>query len=66
MKNLVGVEDVAKHLGIKIDTVYKWTSSGYLPHVRIGRGSKRKILRFDLDEVQRWIKSQRRQGEIRS
>ena len=66
MKNLVGVEDVAKHLGIKIDTVYKWASSGYLPHVSLGRGSKRKILRFDLDEVQRWIKSQRRQGEIRS
>ncbi len=46
------VEDVAKHLGIARDTVYRWIESKALPAHRIGR-----LWKFKLSEVDEWVRS---------
>lgn len=46
------VEDVAKHLGIAKDTVYRWIESKALPTHKIGR-----LWKFKLTEVDEWVRS---------
>ena len=46
------VEDVAKHLGIARDTVYRWIDSKALPAHKIGR-----LWKFKLAEVDEWVRS---------
>ncbi len=47
---LMGVRDVAAHLGIQAATVYRWAAQGKLPCVRAGDR-----LLFDPAAVERWI-----------
>lgn len=46
----VGVEDVAAHLGVGRDSVYRWAERRGLPARRVGR-----LLRFKLSEVDAWV-----------
>lgn len=46
----VSVEQVAKHLGVAKDTVYRWIDSKSLPAHRVGR-----LWKFQLSEVDKWI-----------
>ena len=46
------VDDVAQHLGIARDTVYRWIDSKGLPAHRIGR-----LWKFKLSEVDDWVRS---------
>ncbi len=46
----VSVEDVAIHLGVAKDSVYRWIESRALPAHRIGRLGK-----FKLSEVDEWV-----------
>ena len=48
------VEDIAIHLGISRDTLYKWISrkSKGIPAHKIG-----KLWKFKLEEVDDWVKS---------
>lgn len=48
----VGVDDVAKHLGVNKDSVYRWIEKMGLPAHRLGR-----LFRFKLSEVDKWVKS---------
>ncbi len=48
----VGVEDVAAHLGVNKDSVYRWIWRMGLPAHRVGR-----LFRFKLSEVDEWVKS---------
>ena len=48
----VGVEDVAAHLGVAKDSVYRWVESKGLPAGRVGR-----LLRFRLSEVDDWVET---------
>jgi len=51
---LLSPDEVAKALGITVDSVYKWCSRGLLPHYRL-----EKCIRFKLEDVQEFL-SQRR------
>ena len=51
-ENWVSVEDVAKHLGVVKDSVYRWIDSKNLPAHRIGR-----LWKFKLSEVDEWVKA---------
>ena len=51
---LLRPDEVAKALGITVDTVYKWCARGLLPHYRL-----EKCVRFKLEDVQDFL-SQRR------
>ncbi len=47
----VTVQDIADHLGIKKDTVYKWIKTKNMPHHKIGR-----LVKFQISEIDQWVK----------
>lgn len=48
----VGVEEVAAHLRVARDSVYRWIETRRLPAHRVGR-----LLRFKLSEVDAWVQT---------
>ncbi|MEB2284047.1 MAG: DNA-binding protein [Polyangiaceae bacterium UTPRO1] len=48
----VSVEDVAKHLGVARDSVYRWIDSRGLPAHKVGR-----IWKFKLSQVDAWVET---------
>ena len=48
----VAVEEVARHLGVAKDTVYRWIEQKRLPAQRIGR-----LWKFKLSDVDTWVRS---------
>ena len=48
----VGVEDVAAHLRVAKESVYRWVESKGFPAHRVGR-----LLRFKLSEVDQWVQN---------
>jgi len=54
----VSVTDVADHLGVARDTVYRWIESKELPAFRVGRHWK-----FKLEDVDRWVRDGGARGE---
>ena len=49
-KRLLKVEEVARYLGLEVDTVYKKARLRELPSVKMGRA-----LRFDVKALERYI-----------
>jgi excisionase family DNA binding protein len=50
----MSVEEIAAHLGVQRDTVYKWISRKQLPAHKVGR-----LWKFRQDEVDAWVLSGR-------
>ena len=48
----VSVDDVAKHLGVAKESVYRWIETRQLPARRIGR-----LWKFRLSEVDDWVRA---------
>jgi excisionase family DNA binding protein len=48
----VDVEEVAAHLRVAKESVYRWVESKGFPAHRVGR-----LLRFKLSEVDKWVRS---------
>lgn len=48
----LSVEEVAKYLGISKETVYRWLEKKKIPAHKIG-----KLWKFQLTEVESWVKS---------
>lgn len=48
----VGVDDVAYHLAVGKDSVYRWVEKRGLPARKVGR-----LLRFRLSEVDIWVQA---------
>jgi len=48
----LSVDEIADHLGIKRDTVYKWISKGQMPGNKIGR-----LWKCNKKEMDEWVKS---------
>lgn len=48
----VDIEEVAAHLGVTKDSLYRWTKKPGFPVHRVGR-----LFRFRLSEVDAWVKS---------
>ncbi|OPY62291.1 MAG: Helix-turn-helix domain protein [Syntrophorhabdaceae bacterium PtaU1.Bin034] len=48
----VGVDDVAAHLGVAKDSVYRWIEERGLPAHRVGR-----LFRFKLSEIDDWVRT---------
>ena len=47
----VAVDDVAKHLGVARDSIYRWIERRDLPAHKIGR-----LWKFKLSEVDSWVR----------
>ena len=45
------VNEIANHLGVNRETIYRWIAKKELPAHRIGR-----ILRFKISEVDEWVR----------
>jgi excisionase family DNA binding protein len=48
----VSVDDLAKHLGVAKDSVYRWIDHKGLPAHKIGR-----LWKFKLSEVDEWVRA---------
>ncbi len=48
----VSVEDVARHLSVAMDTVYRWIEHRRLPAHKVGR-----LWKFKLSEVDEWVRT---------
>lgn len=48
----ISVAEIASHLGVARDTVYRWIDSRGMPAHRVGR-----FWKFQLSEVDAWVKS---------
>jgi excisionase family DNA binding protein len=48
----VSIDEIAEHLGIKKDTIYKWVARKKMPAHKVGR-----LLKFQIKEVDRWIRT---------
>ena len=48
----VGIGEVATHLSVGKDSIYRWVDSKDFPAHRVGR-----LLRFRLSEVDEWVKA---------
>ncbi|MFH1532780.1 MAG: helix-turn-helix domain-containing protein [Pseudomonadota bacterium] len=48
----MSVEDIAKHLGVAKDSVYRWIERRGLPAHKIGR-----LWKFNLKEVDDWVRA---------
>ena len=48
----VSVDQVAQHLNVKPDTVYKWLERKVMPAHKVGR-----LWRFKLTEIDEWVRS---------
>lgn len=57
----VDVDEVAAHLGVTRDSVYRWVESKNLPARRVGR-----LLRFRLSEIDAWVEAGAGAGDARS
>ncbi len=47
------VDEVAKHLGVAKDSIYRWIENRGLPAHKIGR-----LWKFKLSEVDEWVRRQ--------
>ena len=53
----LSVDEIADHLGIKRDTVYKWISERQMPGHKIGR-----LWKFSKKEVDEWVRGEGAHG----
>lgn len=51
-ENWVDIAEVAMHLQVTKDSIYRWVDSKSFPAHRVGR-----LLRFKLSEVDDWVRS---------
>ena len=48
----LSVEDIASHLGVSKETIYRWLDRQIIPAHRMG-----KLWKFQREEVDAWVKS---------
>lgn len=48
----LSADEIARYLGVTVDTVYRWIDRQHMPTHRMGR-----LWRFKKDEVDAWVKS---------
>ena len=52
MERWLSVKEIADHLGVKRDTVYKWVRTTDIPFHRIG-----KLVKFQISEIDKWVRN---------
>ncbi len=58
METLMTVDEVAHMLGLKKSTVYSWTHSGYIPHIKVSRN----CVRFRQRDIMNWLEKKAVKG----
>lgn len=57
---LVDISEFSEKLNIKKKTIYDWVHKGLIPYIKLGR-----LVRFDPDDIDRWLKSKRSKKKYR-
>ena len=58
MKKLLDVDDLAKYLKLKKQTIYNWLNQRKISGMKIGG-----VWRFDKQEIDKWLRSQARSAK---
>lgn len=58
MKNLLDVDDLAKYLKLKKQTIYNWLNQKKISGIKIGG-----VWRFDKQEIDKWLRSKARKSK---
>ena len=58
-RNLLTYQEISKLLNIKIATLYSLVSRRRIPHIRLSG----KMVRFDQEQIERWLDARRRAEE---
>lgn len=53
-RQLLGINEAAERIGIKLSTLYAWVHTRQIPYYKIGR-----LVKFDENEIDRWLESKR-------
>ena len=48
---LLGIEEMAKYLGVSQSTLYAWVNQEKIPHIKVGW-----LVKFDQNEIESWLK----------
>lgn len=56
---LLTAEEVAERLRVKPATVYQAAADGRLPSIRLWEGTRRALVRFRLDDIERVLRERR-------
>jgi len=54
MKKLIGIKELSEHIGIRIGTIYTWTSMKVIPFYKIGNKVK-----FEESEIDKWLEDRK-------
>lgn len=54
----VSVDEIAEHLGVKKDTVYKWVARKKMPAHKVGR-----LLKFQIKEIDKRVREGKAAGK---
>lgn len=53
-KKLLDIKELAEYSGISVSTIYDWVNQRRIPYVKISN-----LVRFDLEEINKWIEEKR-------
>lgn len=53
-KRFIGIKECAEYLDVPVGTLYSWTHQRKIPYLKLGKSVK-----FDLQELEGWIKKKR-------
>ncbi len=56
-KRLLNIKELSEYLGIPVNTLYCWVSSGKIPKVKLGR-----LVKFDIQDINQWIENNKLSG----
>ena len=48
---LLDITQLSEAINVNKKTIYDWTHKKQIPHIKMGR-----LLRFDLDDIEKWIR----------
>ena len=53
-KRFLGLQEVSEYLGVTKGTLYVWVCHKRIPYLKMGR-----LVKFDLQEIESWLKDKR-------
>ena len=59
--DLLTAEEVMEWLKVSLVTIRRWTSSGYIPHVRLGM----RMVRYRKEDIETWLAKRSSPGRAR-
>ena len=59
--NLLTAEEVMAWLKVSLVTIRRWTSSGYIPHVKLGL----RMVRYRKEDIEAWLAKRANSGRTK-